>query len=81
MSQRERQTTWILCLVCFSFLGFIVPMSIYDQLSYFNVEIDPYVGLTVQLFYWLHYSANIFIYAAGPQYRRAYLFFLAMVSM
>ena len=81
MSQRERQTTRILCIVCFSFLVFILPVNIDDQLSYFGIDVNPYIALAVQMLYWLHYNANFFIYAArSDQYRKAYLFFLGTVT-
>ena len=86
LSKNETKATFMLSLVCFSFILLVFPMILHDVLlEVFKFEKKEYnnlIHLALYFLYWLQYSLNFFIYAAGcQQYRRAYVYFFIEVCI
>ena len=83
ITQRERNTTVTLFLVCFCYFLFVGPMVLVQILStIFNNFFNQTAYLSIYCLYWFQYSFNFMIYVIrGEQYRKAYMFFLSQVSV
>ena len=84
LSKNETKSTFMLSLVCFSFILLVFPIVLHDVLlEVFKFEKKEYnnlIHLALYFLYWFQYSLNFFIYAARcQQYRRAYVYFIIEV--
>ena len=82
ITQRERNTTVTLFLVCFCYFLFVGPMVLLQILStIFNNFLNQTVYLSIYCIYWFQYSFNFMIYVIrGEQYRKAYRFLFNQVG-
>ena len=82
-SQKEARITWTLFLVCFCFMLFELPLTIYKTIYDLGlVEGNAYISMALYFLYWFQYSLNFFIYAVrSDQFRKAYFFFLKEVVL